>query len=92
MIATALIVGLGVGYVWGTTMAVKSSELENCTVTAYAVWSILIVHNSTTVGGTTTSSSIVTTFQTSGYPRATTNNYTGTFTGPIALWNSTTCS
>lgn len=95
LIATALIAGLGVGYIWGTsssTTAGRSQGEEHCTVKAYAVWSIESIHDSATVGGTTTSSEVVTTFQTTGYPSTTTNTYTGTLTGALASWNGTTCS
>ena len=94
LIATALIVGLGVGYILGTssTTVTKSSGLENCTVKAYAIWSIESIHNSTAVGGTTTLSRMVTIFQTTGYPSATTNTYIGTLTGAMASWNGTICS
>lgn len=90
LIVVALFAGAGIVY-FGSTFS-RSSGLETCTVTQFAVWSVESIHNSTTVLGTSTSTYIATTFTTSGYPSSTTNAYTGFMTGAISSWNGTTCS
>jgi len=91
LVATALIIVVGAGYIWGSMNLNRGSRLEDCTVTAYGVWEFESRSNGTTSYGITTYSGVITTFQTTGYPNTTTN-YATTVTGAIDSWNGTTCS
>ena len=83
-----------------TTLTLSQGALvEQCVVTEYHVWSTQSVSGTYTLGGTSTQSYPVTTYQTSasvsqtvGYAITTTNYYSGTLTGAIAVWNSTACT
>jgi len=102
LIIAALFAGAAIGYfgsppfqttITKTYTLTQGSGLETCTVTEYHVWSTAQYSNGTVVsGGTSTQSYPVTTFLTTGYPSTTTNTYTGTLTGQIAEWNSTSCN
>ncbi|MGD0145578.1 MAG: hypothetical protein ABSB53_01840 [Nitrososphaerales archaeon] len=82
-----------------TTTLPEESGVERCTVTQYAVWMYGQTQSSSTSYGlrtvgnsflpyeTTTSPE-----QTVGFVTSTDTTYTGTLTGAIALWNSTTCT
>ena len=77
----------------------QGAFVERCVVTEYHVWSIETIGSTYTTGGTSTQSYPVTTYQTSasvsqtvGYAITTTNYYSGTLTGAIAIWNTTACT
>ena len=105
LIVIALLIGVGIGYLADTsipntvtrtytftTTILHGAAPEVCTVVEYHVWSVeTLVNGTTTVGGTSTQSYPVTTFQTSGYSTVTSTTYTGTLTGQLAYWNSTSC-
>jgi hypothetical protein len=82
-----------------TTTLAGESHVERCVVTVYTVWAVEEVSNSNTIRGTSTQSDPVQTYQTSasaehtvGFETTTMVSYTGTLSGPIALWNGTACT
>jgi hypothetical protein len=82
-----------------TTTLAGESGLEQCVVTEYHVWAIEEMTSSSTIQATSTQSYAIRTYQTStsveqpvGFETTTTATYTGTLTGAIAIWNSTTCT
>ena len=94
LIVVALFAGAAIGYLGNPTpsgtVGQKSGE-QLCIVTEYHVWSVERIQNSTTIGGTSTQDYPVTSFVTTGYPSFTTATYSGTTTGALAYWNSTSC-
>jgi hypothetical protein len=98
----ALFAGAAIGY-FGNPTPVKTvtetstatieqaSGEQLCIVTEYHVWSVETIQNSTTIGGTSTQDYPVTSFVTTGFPTPTTATYSGTTTGALAYWNSTSC-
>lgn len=102
LIVVALFAGAAIGYLGNptpsgtvtktsTTTVVQESGEQLCIVTEYHVWSVERIQNSTTIGGTSTQDYPVTSFVTTGFPTSTTVTYTGTLTGALAYWNSTSC-
>lgn len=82
-----------------TTTLAGESQVERCVVTEYHVWEVEEITGSSTIQSTSTQSYLVQTYQTStsvgqmvGFETTTTTSYTGTLTGAIAIWNSTTCT
>lgn len=82
-----------------TTTLPGESGVEQCVVTDYTVWEVLEVAGSSTIQTTSIRSNAVQTYQTStsveqtiGFETTTTASYTGTLTGAVAIWNSTTCT
>lgn len=97
LIVVALFAGAAIGYFGNpnpktvATTLVQGSGEQLCIVTENTVWAVRSIHNGTTLGGTSTQENPVTSFVTTGLPTSTVVNYTGTLTGPLALWNSTSC-
>jgi len=82
-----------------TSINLGVSGVAQCVVTEYHVWAILeITTSSSTIRATSTQSYAVQTYQTStveptvGFRTTSTTSYSGTLTGAIAYWNSTTCT
>jgi hypothetical protein len=94
LIVVALFAGAAIGYLGNPTPSgtvVQKSGEQLCIVTEYHVWSVERIQNSTTIGGTSTQDYPATSFVTTGFPTSTTATYTGTLTGEMAYWNSTSC-
>jgi len=82
-----------------TSINMGVSGVAQCIVTEYHVWAIEeITTSSSTIRATSTQSYVVLTYQTStveptvGFQTTSTTFYSGTLTGAIAYWNSTTCT
>ena len=82
-----------------TTTLSGESGVERCVVSDYTVWAVEEISSSSTIQGSSTQSSAIRTYQTStsveqpvGFETTTTTSNTGTWTGPIAIWNSTVCT
>jgi len=82
-----------------TSINLGVSGVAQCVVTEYHVWAIEeLTASSSTIRATSTQSYLVLTYQTStveptvGFRTTSTTFYSGTLTGAIAYWNSTTCT
>jgi hypothetical protein len=82
-----------------TTTLPGESGVERCVISGYTVWAVEEASSSSTIQGTSTQSSAIRTYQTStsaertvGFETTTMTSYTGTLSGPIAIWNSTACT